>query len=285
MGVMLGLSMPAKNEALLLLSVSTRTLVFATNVLVTMAIATVTGMERFSNLKVVAAALVSLGGILQGISHYQASAEMPAGSAVVDHPMGYLLAVCALVLDASRWVLLQKVFKERRAQDKAASLGYMSPTFGSPPSYTHTQALLSAERQFSALSRRTQAKAGGGGVPKLRMVSAVMWSSAPVMLLGSLVVEPGAAEQAMTRAYSLFILILELSISALGINVCEFGVVQRTSAVTFTILSNLHSIPMLMSGIVCFADEVRALEIGGFVVCIMGSLLYSLAKNQEARAS
>lgn len=304
MGVMQGLSLGAKNEALLMLSVSTRTMIMATNVLVVMLIAAVTGMEKFGRMKLLAAFLVALGGFMQGISHFEgadgwaavpsaaasgALVGSPAGSPTAapdlasgDQPLGYLLVGVALVLDSSRWVLLQNLFRQKEEQHEC--LGYMPPSMGSPPSNPRMQALLGERSRFAGLSRRTQARSGcGSAISKLRMVSSVMWSATPVMLLLSLMFEPGAIALAVRHASDLTKLIASLAVGVMGINVCEFGVVQWTSAVTFTILSNLHSIPMVVSGILCFGEQVDLLEVLGFCVCILGSLLYSRAKSMEAR--
>lgn len=283
MGLMQGLSLASKNTALLLLSVSTRTMIFATNVLITMTIATISGMETCSKLKILAAILLTAGGAMQAISHVQ-NASVASASASPDKPLGYLLAALALTLDASRWVLLQNMFKQR--DEDRSFLGYMPPAMGSPPTQPHMQALLGLQHRFNSMSHRAQARIGGGGAAsKLRMVSAVMWSSSPVVLSLSLICEPGAIATGFDSVRGLGWTVFYLALGVMGINVCEFGVVQETSAVTFTILSNLHSIPMMLSGIVCFGDPVHALEIGGFSVCILGSLVYSLAKSMEKRRS
>merc|ERR1719188_1510452 len=99
------------------------------------------------------------------------------------------------------------------------------------------------------------------------------------MLLMSLIWEPSALPIAMRSAAELLKLSVCLAFGVLGINVCEMGVVQWTSAVTFTVLSNLHSIPMVISGILFFDDNVAFAEVLGFSVCICGSLVYSWAKT------
>mmetsp|Transcript_78261 Transcript_78261/g.162544 ORF Transcript_78261/g.162544 Transcript_78261/m.162544 type:complete len:418 (-) Transcript_78261:182-1435(-) len=278
MGVMQGLGLGAKNEALLLLSVSTRTMIMATNVLVVMSIAICSGAEIFSWTKMVAGSLVAIGGALQGFAHFE---EMNSDD---DRPSGYVLAATALILDATRWVLLQRLFARKEAEK--AALEFMPPSMGSPPSHPHTQALLGEERRWEAMSFRSRAKSSDhSAISKLHMVSLVMWSASPVILVLSLIFEPGAVLLALKHMPDLMKLIGSLAIGVMGINVCEFGVVQWTSAVTFTILSNLHSIPMVVSGIICFGEQVVALEVLGFTVCIMGSLLYSQAKNREAARS
>jgi len=186
------------------------------------------------------------------------------------------------VLDSSRWVLLQNLFRQK--EERHECLGYMPPSMGSPPSNPRMQALLGERSRFAGLSGRTQARSGGSSaISKLHMVSSVMWSATPVVLLLSLMFEPGAIALALRHASDLTKLIVSLAVGVMGINVCEFGVVQWTSAVTFTILSNLHSIPMVVSGILCFGEQVDMLEVLGFCVSILGSLLYSRVKSMEAR--
>jgi len=306
MGVMQGLALGAKNEALLMLTVSTRTMIMATNVLVVMIIAGVSGLEKFGRTKILAALLVATGGVLQGLAHLDAVAA-PSSSAgghggagpaarSTDHPLGYVLAMVALVLDASRWVLLQRLFKRTEQEDKPGGLvGYMPPSMGSPSGDPRAEALLGEKDRFDACesgastpARRCFRRAAGepsAALSKLHMVSSVMWSATPVVLLLSLAFEPAAAPLALRYAGGLARLVLMLALGVMGINVCEFGVVQCTSAVTFVVLSNLHSIPMVLSGIVFFREQVSLLEVAGFTVCILGSLLYSRAKTSEAAAT
>jgi len=311
MGVMQGLGLGAKNEALLMLTVSTRTMIMATNVLVVMIIARATGLEKFGRTKILAGLLVAMGGVLQGVSHLEffssgaGLAASPGGSHTAaaarstDHPLGYLLAMIALLLDASRWVLLQTLFKRTEQRDAKACLNYMPPSMGSPSGDPRAEALLDEKDRFDACERQRSAsfrgmfsstrvaKTGGerNAISKLSMVSAVMWSATPVVLVLSLIFEPEAVPLVLRNIGGLAAVIFMLAVGVLGINICEFGVVQYTSAVTFVVLSNLHSIPMVLSGIIFFREQVSLLEIMGFSTCILGSLLYSRAKTAEASSA
>jgi len=76
---------------------------------------------------------------------------------------------------------------------------------------------------------------------------------------------------------------VSLSVGVAAINVAEFTLVELTSAVTFNVLANLHSIPIVMAGMLLFAEEVVALEMVGFLACVVSALVYSWAKEKEKR--
>lgn len=276
MGVMQGLALGAKNEALLMLNVSTRTMIMATNVLMTMLIAWTFNVESFGKRKLCAASLVAIGGILQGYAHMESASTSTTKR---DHPFGYVLAMISLILDASRWIMLQALFKKK--EEEKCCLGYVPPSMGSPSTDPRAAAIIDEKKRVE-LEQAADADATRDAIRKLRMVSAVMWSSAPIILFLSLVFEPGTIGEALNNIEDLAKFMSMLALGVLGINVCEFGVVRYTSAVTFTVLSNLHSLPLVFSGIIFFGDVVKPLQMAGFVVCVLGSLLYSKAKVVEA---
>merc|ERR1719356_1981618 len=65
MGVLQGLSIAAKNEALMLLRVTSRTMIFNLSVLVTMFLARLFRLESLGPAKLVAATCLTVGGVLQ----------------------------------------------------------------------------------------------------------------------------------------------------------------------------------------------------------------------------
>merc|ERR1719159_1113658 len=71
-----------------------------------MLVACVCRVEAMGRGKAAAAVLLGLGGILQGFAFHRAHKD----HSTQDRPVGYVLAVLALFLDALRWVLLQKAF-------------------------------------------------------------------------------------------------------------------------------------------------------------------------------
>lgn len=247
-GLLQGLSLGVKNEALLFLSVSTRTMIFATNVLAVMMMAGLFGLEALRRTKVIAGCLLAAGGMLQGLKTLESFSH---GGGPSDDPLGCALAVLALLLDASRWVLLQAAFKAQAAENPSGQ---------------------------AAGSRRP------GGIPhmsKFSMVSWVMWMSTPVCLTLSVIFEPEGLQLAVQQPLPILGLISALTAGVIGINVAEFGVVQWTSAVTFNVLSQLHSIPMVLVGIIWFGEEVVLVQVVGFSVCLVGAILYSYARARE----
>merc|ERR1711904_223693 len=131
--------------------------------------------------------------------------------ATQDSPFGYALAVLALFLDVLRWVLLQKIFSIR----------------AEPAESPH------------AASQES----------RLRMVAKVMFASLPVCFVLSMAFEAEAFPRAMEDFVPVSLLVLALSIGVLGINLAEFGVVQWTSAVTFNVLAQIHTIPLVLAGV------------------------------------
>mmetsp|Transcript_145890 Transcript_145890/g.406355 ORF Transcript_145890/g.406355 Transcript_145890/m.406355 type:complete len:596 (-) Transcript_145890:105-1892(-) len=269
MGLIQGLALGAKNEALLLLSVSTRTMIFATNVLVVMLIARLFGLETLKKTKLVAALLLAVGGMFQGFATWQ---RMQKGDEFnSDEPLGYALAFLALVLDAMRWVLLQAVF----SQEEPSGGGAAAEGTDRECSATVTSG------GESSGSDRGASKA----VPlsKLQMVSWVMWTTTPVCLGLSVFFEPKGLEQASRQPVSVFWLVALLTAGVMGINLAEFGIVQWTSAVTFNVLSQLHGIPLVMAGVTFFGEHIVPVQVLGFGICVLGAVLYSFVKAQEKR--
>jgi len=270
-GLLQGLALGVKNEALLLLSVSTRTMIFATNVLAVMLIARLCGLEALRRTKLVSAVLLAAGGMLQGIATVQ---HMKSDDRS-DSAAGCMLALLALVLDALRWVLLQAVFMIQDA------LPIESSPMHDPSPSGHHPPLSSGVGEGGAT-----VVAGGGRRPppqftKFTMVSLVMWMATPVCILLSVIFEPDGLRQAWAKPVTLLRIVGLLTIGVMGINLAEFGVVQWTSAVTFNVLAQLHSIPMVLAGVLCFGEEVAAVQGIGFAVCLLGAMLYSWARARE----
>jgi len=105
----------------------------------------------------------------------------------------------------------------------------------------------------------------------------------PICLLLSMVFEPGGLEAASREPLQLAGLVALLTLGVMGINVAEFGIVQWTSAVTFNVLSQLHSIPLVLAGVMFFGEHLSGIQVLGFCICLLGALLYSFIKAQEKR--
>jgi len=291
MGVLQGLALGAKNEALLLLSVSSRTMIFSTNVLVVMILARAFGLERLKKPKVVAALLLATGGALQGFVTFQ---EMRQGDLPnTDEPQGYVLAIVALVLDALRWVLLQALFTSEASTPSAPSDRDTAPVQTTTVVHAPLSGGEESDRRDGVLPSprcgaedslpRADLKEVPPKLSKLQMVSLVMWMTTPVCLFLSLFFEPSGIVEASRNPMQIFGLVALLTIGVMGINLCEFGVVQWTSAVTFNVLSQLHSIPLVLAGVTFFGEEISGVQVLGFLFCMLGALLYSFVKAREKR--
>lgn len=69
------------------------------------------------------------------------------------------------------------------------------------------------------------------------------------------------------------------------IQVCELKLVQLTSAVATGVLITVHHVPMALAGVVFLHEQVDFLGIISFVICIMGGLIYAIARLTDAEAS
>lgn len=260
MGLLQGLSIAAKNEALLLLSVSSRTMIMNQTVLVVMLSAWACGLEKLHTWKLVAAGCLAMGGALQQMPDdpKSISGDWPPRG---DDPLGYSTALVALLLDAAKWVLLQLYFK--KATERGGD---------------ETGAVSSNSRQDSS---KTDEGASRVGLSKLRMVSYVMWASTPVCITLVLAFEREALHIRMEDVVPLLRLVSLISVGVTGINVAEFGVVQYTSAVTFNVIAQLHSIPLLFCGVFFFGEDVTRFESLGFILALLGGLVYARSRAQE----
>lgn len=283
MGVIQGLGLGAKNEALQMLSVATRTMIFALNVLVVMLIARIFGLETLERMKLVSAFFLAGGGMMQGLATWQQLQETSEpGSQMQDEPLGYALALLALVLDALRWVILQATFAKDPPQPTMRTLP-ASPTHrGDVDCAGHPgTAALPCEAGGAVMGAPMQAQLPP--LTKLQMVSWVMWMTTPVCLGLSLVFEPDGLTQVSRHPTAVTGLVTLLTIGVMGINLAEFGIVQWTSAVTFNVLSQLHSIPLILAGVTLFGEEIAAAQVLGFGICLLGALLYSYTKLKEKK--
>jgi len=286
MGVIQGLGLGAKNEALQMLSVATRTMIFALNVLVVMLIARIFGLESLERMKLVSAMFLAGGGMMQGLATWQQMQDASDTSQPRDEPLGYALALLALVLDALRWVILQATFAKEPPQPTMRTLP-ASPTHrGDADCAAHPgNAVLGCEAGAGAAGATVGAPIQAQPPPltKLQMVSWVMWMTTPVCLGLSLVFEPEGLTQVSRHPTAVTGLVTLLTIGVMGINLAEFGIVQWTSAVTFNVLSQLHCIPLIVAGVVLFGEEIAAAQVLGFCICLLGALLYSFSKTKEKK--
>merc|ERR1712151_69381 len=116
---------------------------------------------------------------------------------------------------------------------------------------------------------------------RFRVVADIMFWSLPTCFVLAVAFEPGALAQIKADVPAVSLLVLALSIGVLGINVAEIGVVQWTSAVTFNVLAQVHSIPLVLAGVVFFGDRIGIYKAIGFGICLFGAITYSYSKARE----
>lgn len=268
-GLLQGLSVAAKNEALLFLSVSKRTMLFSLNVIFVMFLARLFGLEQLGKEKLAAATLLVFGGVLQQMATW---GRMQGDAVGGNESLGFSLAMAALVIDALKWVLLQAAFARQGPPSTRGAPGQPAPA-GAPVG--GADGMEAARRTADGMAER--------GASKLRAVSLVMLAGVPVCAGMTAAFEPEAAGAAWRAGSALAGRVVSLSVGVSAINVAEFVLVEQTSAVTFNVLANLHGIPVVMAGMLLFAEEVVALEMVGFLACIVSALVYSWAKEKEKR--
>jgi len=269
-GLLQGISVAAKNEALLFLSVSKRTMLFSLNVVIVMFLARLFGLEQLGKEKLAAASLLIVGGVLQEMATWKRVQDDAVGG---NEPLGCSLAMAALVIDALKWVLLQAALAKQGSPS----------THGAPGEPALADAGEPAPAGDTDHGASTPPTVAERGMSKLRAVSWVMLAGVPVCAGMVAAFEPGAAGAAWRAGSAVAGRAVSLSVGVMAINVAEFTLVERTSAVTFNVLANLHSIPIVMAGVLLFADEVVALEMVGFLACVVSALVYSWAKEKEKR--
>jgi len=104
-GVIQGIELACNNKSLEFLSVSERTILNSSSVLFMMVTSSIWGLERMGLTKAVAAALITIGGLSQGMSDNAHSSF---------RIQGVLLQITSLVLSAQRWALLQLLMQRSK---------------------------------------------------------------------------------------------------------------------------------------------------------------------------
>jgi len=260
MGILQGFSMGAKNEALMHISISMRTMIFSTNVLVVMLAARLFRLETFTPKKLVSLLILTLGSALQGGSFLNRYAGDVINASAL---FGIFLALTSLFLDALRWVFLQILFSRGAHIRESILKSPLSPrvirkAIGTP---------IKSDRPTS--------------LSKVNMAAWVQWSSCPIFVLLAAHYEQGSWQQASNNPLALGVVATGLAVGCAGINLSEFAIVQHTSALSFNVMSDLHKIPMVIAGIACFGDEVKTAEVAGFGMCIIAAMLFSSAKHGD----
>jgi len=93
-------------------------------------------------------------------------------------------------------------------------------------------------------------------------------------------------KEALVRPQTLWSTELLLRVPALAIGITviccsELKLVQVTSAVATGVLMNLHHIPMVLAGVIVFGEHVPMFSIYGFVLNLVGGIIYSIARYND----
>jgi len=61
----------------------------------------------------------------------------------------------------------------------------------------------------------------------------------------------------------------------------ELQLLHLTSAVAVAVLSPLHTIPIIIGGVVLFHDQILAINVAGFCLSLFGACVYAFARHRE----
>lgn len=150
--------------------------------------------------------------------------------------------------------------------------------------------MLAASQRWALVQMVTQRSSTGSALAhmsksKLQLIARTLPITGAVCMLLSFIFE----WQEMTADSWLH---LDLAVKSLGIavgivilTVSELEIVRFASAVSLQILGTLHQIPVALAGVIFFQEEVHFLSALGFVLCIIGGLMYTRVRWVEARRS
>jgi len=123
-----------------------------------------------------------------------------------------------------------------------------------------------------------------GQLSKLQFAALVQPITGFVSLLLAAIFERGALfnlEELVTLDQLLRVPMIALGITVISCS--ELKVVELTSAVACGILINLHHIPMVMAGIITLHDTVDGQSIIGFVMCMIGGIIYAYSRYLDRK--
>ncbi|CAD7963143.1 unnamed protein product [Amoebophrya sp. A120] len=142
-------------------------------------------------------------------------------------------------------------------------------------------AMLLSSNKGCLMQHSLQRAPGIAVLDKISVGSRTMTYSGITCLLLSFCTE--AREQNLYQVVDRVLIFKLASIAAiLCVMVCaELRLLQITSTVTFGVFGLLHSIPIVLSGVILFGDQVGLYDGLGFLVCLLGSYWYMVIVNQQ----
>ena len=66
------------------------------------------------------------------------------------------------------------------------------------------------------------------------------------------------------------------------VNLLSFGVIQTTSSLTYKVLGQLKNVGVVGCSILIFGSQVSGLQAGGYLISMVGFVLYNRAKSEQA---
>lgn len=262
LGLLQAIALAAKNQALANLTVASRGMIFAVGPFVIMVMARLSGLETMTWLSGLAGIVLFLGSGLEGIWMLCKTDEQEKQTR--EDLGACFLAFLSVVLDALRYIILQFYYLAQKKPVVATDEGNL---------------------ESLQTVRNTPVKTMG----KWKLVSVVLWWCFPASFMlawkfepngiKELVTDPGNLLGSRANGFQLIIFFGIMTFGVAGINLTEFGLVHLTSAVALNVVAALHGIPILVAGVYVNHDPIKNIEVVGFAICVIGAILYALAKS------
>lgn len=120
-----------------------------------------------------------------------------------------------------------------------------------------------------------------GQMSKFQLVGWVLPTAGVVCLCLAAVFEGQSLRYEQLLQPQLILSTLLLASGVITLVISELKIVQLTSAVALQVLMTLHSIPIVLAGVLFLKEEVSLISILGFVACLVAALLYGAARNLD----
>mmetsp|Transcript_112823 Transcript_112823/g.319041 ORF Transcript_112823/g.319041 Transcript_112823/m.319041 type:complete len:366 (+) Transcript_112823:125-1222(+) len=247
-GSLQGVELALNNMSYQFLSLSMNRMVMACCVVFQLFTAIAWRLEEIRMLKWVAAVMLVLGGLIQGMPCAQVRTPLlaaicgthpPASREQRDSLLGWVLVGASVLTSTNRWAFTQYIFQR------------------SPPT--------------SAIRRLT----------KFQLLLYMSIGTTAVCVLLASFFERRAFAQVAHIGDKITAIAARTSLCIVVVMVCELLIVSMTAATVMVILSVVHNIPIVLAGIVFCHDRVFRNQWIGFALCIAGAALYLLARNWD----
>jgi len=135
------------------------------------------------------------------------------------------------------------------------------------------------------IMQRASSESFLGKMSKLQLVAGVLPITGVVCMCMAALFEAPSFRYEHLAQPQLYVSTLMLASGVVILVVAELKITQLTSAVTLQVLMTLHTIPIVLAGVLILDDDVSFLSAWGFVACLIAALLYAAVKIFEKDVS